>query len=560
MDHFNHCFHNNIKDIHEYSCWCGFTEIACPLTVHNNVAGMLVSGQIVPINFSETTVNQIRNKIDLLEDLTIEDKSKLKLCFEEVCRNSRTEKLINDVKDDLNKIKKSIQPIINVLAENNLENTINILIRDSIHFLNISQSRTHTEWWNNVNILLNDFCTIFNFFDFYIYTREESRYKLMTSRYGGQNQNRTSHLVAKLVINGINHGALTLMNPHSPKYKKILENLIRPEFPDTLEPNKRSVFIAFRYDTDFHENIYSTVIILKLNNSLNRAIRSHIVKYCENVSKALALGGLIYRLQDSQNEYKTNVGIVAHSFRTPLQYLLWDIEELRKLEIINNNAELFMQTGDTLNKLIEAREDLAFLLDNLRQNKEKIELIELLSGIIEGFKPIAARHPCTLTQVGKWPSKVIVHGYRFSLRICFQNIIDNAIKYSFSKRIQHPPNIPDWQLYLKSLLYDVRISFELLDNSLAKISISNYGIGIPQDMIELLKEGTPGFRAMIKDNRRERTGTGWGIPTAIEVLKVHGGWLNLESKRNDSTNNDKDESYLRYKTTATIFIPIIPIE
>jgi signal transduction histidine kinase len=200
------------------------------------------------------------------------------------------------------------------------------------------------------------------------------------------------------------------------------------------------------------------------------------------------------------------------------------------------------------------------LLDNLRQNKEKIELIELLSGIIEGFKPIAARHPCTLTQVGKWPSKVIVHGYRFSLRICFQNIIDNAIKYSFSKRIQHPPNIPDWQLYLKSLLYDVRISFELLDNSLAKISISNYGIGIPQDMIELLKEGTPGFRAMIKDNRRERTGTGWGIPTAIEVLKVHGGWLNLESKRNDSTNNDKDESYLRYKTTATIFIPIIPIE
>ena len=88
--------------------------------------------------------------------------------------------------------------------------------------------------------------------------------------------------------------------------------------------------------------------------------------------------------------------------------------------------------------------------------------------------------------------------------------LDNAIKYS-----------------------DDKIDFfvESHENK-AILRIKDYGIGIPKDELQNIFER---FYRVDKARSRKTGGTGLGLPIAKNIVRLHNGEINIQSKENEGT-------------------------
>ncbi|MBN1904103.1 MAG: HAMP domain-containing histidine kinase, partial [Deltaproteobacteria bacterium] len=111
-----------------------------------------------------------------------------------------------------------------------------------------------------------------------------------------------------------------------------------------------------------------------------------------------------------------------------------------------------------------------------------------------------------------------------SIKIAFNNIIENCIKYS-----------PDDSPIL------IRICYESSDNQLA-ISFEDHGRGIDPDDLPYIFD--PFFRG--KNTEDQRTpGSGIGLSLVNDIIKKHGGRIEVKSHRNKGT-------------TVSVFLPVSP--
>ena len=115
--------------------------------------------------------------------------------------------------------------------------------------------------------------------------------------------------------------------------------------------------------------------------------------------------------------------------------------------------------------------------------------------------------------------------------LVFKNLLDNALKYSKTGK-------------------EMRI-YGLTDRSgqWAKISVEDYGLGIPED--DLTNIFKIGYRSRV--TRREG-GTGIGLYQAKHFVRLHGGDILAESKPAYPLASIKTD----YLTTITVTLPIIP--
>jgi len=170
---------------------------------------------------------------------------------------------------------------------------------------------------------------------------------------------------------------------------------------------------------------------------------------------------------------------------------------------------------ETLEKMKKSADGLIGLIDtllNLRQVDEgrisyqfaKTDVVKIVRDTADELRPLAEAKKLEL-KVEIPEKEIFANADGQKLRQVFQNLIDNAIKYTPSG-------------FVKVCLKE--------DGQWVAFEISDSGLGIPKSLLPHL------FEEFIRDERvkKEILGTGLGLYIARKMIEAHGGQIGAESE------------------------------
>lgn len=133
---------------------------------------------------------------------------------------------------------------------------------------------------------------------------------------------------------------------------------------------------------------------------------------------------------------------------------------------------------------------------------------EIITSILEDFKNIAfIKNIPIYVDI----PNICIQGDKERLTQLFWNIVDNAVKFTIKG--------------------EIRISVEEHDKEV-HIKISDTGIGIPKDKLELIFDR---FYQLEETASHKYGGTGLGLWISKNIVEAHGGKIWAESKNRGST-------------------------
>jgi len=225
---------------------------------------------------------------------------------------------------------------------------------------------------------------------------------------------------------------------------------------------------------------------------------------------------LLNRLETAFETQKNFVSNASHEFGTPLTSIMGEAEVMlmkertpeeyqQSLTSILGQAERLNQITQTLLYLAQtgySNKKVNFEIlrtdELLWQSKEMIDKLNPKNNIIIDFSLLPEN-----------PMKLKVMGNKQLLYLAFTNILSNACKYSNNK--------------------PVNVSIASSDNQVFLL-VKDQGIGIPESEIQFIYD--PFFRA---SNTRHFEGYGIGLPLTRNIVKIHGGQLQLTSVLDEGT-------------------------
>lgn len=225
---------------------------------------------------------------------------------------------------------------------------------------------------------------------------------------------------------------------------------------------------------------------------------------------------MINRMQKIENTRQEFVSNVSHELKTPITSIKVLADSLLMQE--DTPVELYREFLVDITEEIERENKIINdLLSLVKLNKTagdlnitSININELLEQILKRLRPIAKRQNIEMIYESFRPVIAEVDEVKISLAV--SNLIENAIKY----------NTPDgW----------VRVSLNA-DHKYLFIKISDSGIGIPEDVQDLIFER---FYRVDKARSRETGGTGLGLAITKSVIQMHRGAIRVYSKEGEGT-------------------------
>ena len=224
---------------------------------------------------------------------------------------------------------------------------------------------------------------------------------------------------------------------------------------------------------------------------------------------------VLYDVTDQERQEKERrefVSTVSHELRTPLTTMNSYIEALE--EGVLEDKELAPQFIDTIHKettrMIRMVNELMQLgkmdIKEEHYEKEFIDINKMLEQITDRF---ALTHPEKnfIKHIPKSP--IFVEGDQDKLTQVFDNIVNNAIKYS--------PNGKNITIRVRQNYHHNRVS----------ISIKDEGVGIPLVHIDKIFNR---FYRVDKSRQRSMGGTGLGLALAKTIVEAHKGRIWAQSR------------------------------
>ena len=235
-------------------------------------------------------------------------------------------------------------------------------------------------------------------------------------------------------------------------------------------------------------------------------------------------GGLIV-LRDitetkAQEEYHTEFAhIASHSLRMPLANILWGVEHLLSGQMGKLNkkqkefAESIYAMLRQMNSIISDLLSIANLKNKkVKPNREKVYLKDLTCSVIDQLSLYSKARNLKIDFKTKGNSNFVITADERHVRTIIQNIIENAIRYSF----------------------DGATINVVLEKKKGKtlFSCKNKGIGIPEGNKRFVFAKF--FRAKNAVDK-EGDGTGLGMYTTHELVKMNKGMIWFDSEENKET-------------------------
>lgn len=222
---------------------------------------------------------------------------------------------------------------------------------------------------------------------------------------------------------------------------------------------------------------------------------------------------------------------ISHEFRTPLTLILGQIEivltsdidrkEKRKLEMATKNANRLLTL---INQLL----DLSKLeAGKMEMNSEQHNIVSFLKSLLYSFETLAESKEINLVFKSESERIQVVFDSEKLERV-FLNLITNAFKFT------NPGG-------------EIGIEVKKISDKIIEIRVKDSGIGISQDRIGNIFDR---FYQVDSSSTRSHEGTGIGLALVNEFVKLHNGYIDVQSQFAD---NEEDQQ------SGTEFIIHLPI-
>jgi len=216
-------------------------------------------------------------------------------------------------------------------------------------------------------------------------------------------------------------------------------------------------------------------------------------------------------LQQKKDEF---ISVASHELKTPMTVIKGYLQLLsKKLSHSKEDYSDFLNIIDfqlnKMNSLVNELHDMSKIESNkLRMNNKNLNLNELVCTSIKEVNPFINSHEIKLIEEVK---DIYIKGDIIRLEQVMLNLLTNAIKYS-----------PDGGEILVTVNKDDKSAF---------ISVKDYGVGIPKDLIKSIF--TKFFQVEEKLDLKE--GLGLGLYISSEIIKQHKGSISVDSKENEGS-------------------------
>ncbi len=259
--------------------------------------------------------------------------------------------------------------------------------------------------------------------------------------------------------------------------------------------------------------------ILRLNEAAREIAKGHysiriekefddeIGELCDTINY---MAGEINQAEKIKNDF---ISSVSHELRTPLTAIGGWSETLMAGGLLNmseamHGLEIINKEAGRLSQMVE--ELLSFSrIENggLKLRVEPFDLCGELSDAIYIYSDILRRESIEMTY--EEPDEpIIINGDKDRLKQVFINIIDNAAKYG-----------------REGGRIEIRARVE---GAGAVVSVRDYGVGIPAEELPFVKD-------KFYKGSSKRKGTGIGLAVCDEIVKMHGGNLEILSRLGEGT-------------------------
>ena len=288
------------------------------------------------------------------------------------------------------------------------------------------------------------------------------------------------------------------------------------EISDKQEVLQKNIGYIYR-DTDFMKGIKNCLDGVHSEMNFTKNARFF------NIFLSPANKGAIIFFLDTTEQHKAEAqrkeftANVSHELKTPLT----TISALS--EMMSNGMAKADDVTDFSQKILGHTKRLLNIIDDIIRLSEfdesKVEkefitfnIFELAAAVIASLQDMAAEKSVKLEMAGQAGQSMQINANSRLIDELLFNLIDNGIKY----------NRDGGSVTLN-------ISEE---NGMCKISVSDTGIGIPQNHQNRIFER---FYRVDASRSKKTGGTGLGLSIVKHITEHHGGKVNLESKENAGT-------------------------
>ncbi|MBP5605908.1 MAG: HAMP domain-containing histidine kinase [Ruminiclostridium sp.] len=216
-------------------------------------------------------------------------------------------------------------------------------------------------------------------------------------------------------------------------------------------------------------------------------------------------------LEHSENIKNDFISSVSHELRTPLTAIKGWSETLAEIddpETSKKGIRIINKETGRLSEMVEELLDFSRIQNgHFSLQETNLDVIAELSDAVLMYEERARSENIALT-IADSDDIAIVHGDKNRLRQVFINIIDNSIKYGRSGGHTH----------VSTSVAGGRIN----------ISVKDDGVGIAESDLPRIKE------KFYKANNTVR-GSGIGLAVADEIVRIHGGAINIKSRLGEGT-------------------------
>lgn len=234
-----------------------------------------------------------------------------------------------------------------------------------------------------------------------------------------------------------------------------------------------------------------------------------------------SINNMAEELSNSEQVKNDFISSVSHELRTPLTAIRGWGETLMADDDIDpetrrKGMQVIMNETERLSQMVEELLDFSRIQGGrMMLNRENMDAVAELSDAVLMFTERAKREGKNL-QYEEPECVAVVCADRNRLRQVFINILDNALKYSDSGDT-------------------VDVGMQVGEKNL-RVTISDTGVGISA-------EDLPKVKNRFYKGKTNRRGSGIGLAVADEIIKMHGGTLELTSQK-------------EVGTTVTIILPL----
>ncbi len=220
-----------------------------------------------------------------------------------------------------------------------------------------------------------------------------------------------------------------------------------------------------------------------------------------------ALNDLLSRLDQSFALQRRFAADAAHELRTPLTALTLQVQLAERAHTDEERARAFERLRQGLRRATRLVQQLLTMArldpDAAAAAPASIDVAALVVSVVEDARPQAAERAIALSSSTEPAGGATVSGSEDALRILFNNLIDNAVRYTPSGG-------------------QVSVSVTR-DTDVVQVAVEDTGPGIPEAERERV------FDRFYRGQSAGTTGTGLGLAIVSQVVEMHRGTVTLGS-------------------------------